>query len=104
MIHDTYEVGAISARQSGELVIRLCHLDVALDVRSGESVEPVQLLELVEPVLVLEVEVVHLVFVTGEEVFGSSERIKTTVAFISGGGAVGSVLAAEVVARQRVSV
>lgn len=97
--HETYEVGSISARQSGELVIGLCHLDVAFDVWSGESVESV---ELVEPVVVLEL--VHVVVIAWEQVLGGSERVETRATFISRVGAVRSIRVAKIIGRQRVSV
>jgi hypothetical protein len=92
--HETYEVGTISAREGGELVIRLCHLDIAFDVRGGESVDSVFVFEVVH---------VAVVIVSGEEVFGGSERIETRGSFISVGGG-GSIRGAEIIARQRVSV
>lgn len=100
--HETHEVGSISARQSGELVIGLCHLDVAFDVWSGESVESVQLVELVEPVVVLEL--VHVVVIAWEQVFGGSERVETRASSISRVGAVRSIRVAKIIGRQRVSV
>jgi len=78
---DTYDVGAASARESRKLVVRLSHLHVALDVRSGQSV--------------LSVRKRMLLLITVENMLGCGKGINTA-------SRIGAVCAAEVVGRQRV--